>query len=308
MLLKLGSKGEQVKILQEFLGLNADGNFGPKTEKAVKDWQKKNKLVDDGIVGSATWNAMGIASTDISESKQNPSNFEIKEYLLPPKEYLKGPTKKEYLFLHHTAGWHNPYNTIDQWAKDTRGQIATEFVMGGPSVKGDDFKFDGEIVKCIPDGGYGWHLGANGSQTMHKNSVGIEVCNFGQLTKGGYTKSGKFITKDPKKFYTYSGAEVHESQIVTLKEKFRGYDTWHRYSDEQIESLRDLILFIANRDSIDIRKGLIEEIKKSGVKGFDFNPNAFNGKVKGMWTHTNTRKDKFDMFPQQELIDMLLSL
>jgi len=27
-----------------------------------------------------------------------------------------------------------------------------------------------------------------------------------------------------------------------------------------------------------------------------------------MWTHTNTRKDKFDMFPQQELIDMLLSL
>jgi hypothetical protein len=27
-----------------------------------------------------------------------------------------------------------------------------------------------------------------------------------------------------------------------------------------------------------------------------------------MWTHTNTRKDKSDMFPQQELIDMLLSL
>jgi hypothetical protein len=27
-----------------------------------------------------------------------------------------------------------------------------------------------------------------------------------------------------------------------------------------------------------------------------------------MWTHTNTRRDKFDMFPQQELIDMLLSL
>jgi hypothetical protein len=27
-----------------------------------------------------------------------------------------------------------------------------------------------------------------------------------------------------------------------------------------------------------------------------------------MWTHTNTRKDKFDMFPQQELLDMLISL
>jgi hypothetical protein len=36
--------------------------------------------------------------------------------------------------------------------------------------------------------------------------------------------------------------------------------------------------------------------------------NVNEGKVKGLWTHTNTRKDKVDMFPQQELIDMLLSI
>jgi hypothetical protein len=67
-------------------------------------------------------------------------------------------------------------------------------------------------------------------------------------------------------------------------------------------------LFIAERDNIDVRKGLVEEIKKKGAAGFEWNENAFYGKVKGMWTHTNTRKDKSDMFPQQELIDMLLSL
>ena len=308
MILKLGSKGEQVKILQEFLELKPDGDFGPKTENAVKQWQAKNKLVADGIVGPATWNAMGIASTDISESKGDNGKIEIKEYLLPTKEYLKGPTKKEFLFLHHTAGWHNPYDTIDQWGKDSRGQIATEFVLGGPSIKGDNYKFDGEIVKCIPDGGYGWHLGVNGSQKMHTNSVGIEVCNFGQLTKGGYTKSGKFIVKNPNKYYNYVGIEADDTQVVILNKKFRGYDAWHRYSDEQIESLRELILFIANRDSIDVRKGLVDLIKKVGVDAFDYNPDAFNGRIRGMWTHTNTRRDKFDMFPQQELIDMLLSL
>ena len=72
--------------------------------------------------------------------------------------------------------------------------------------------------------------------------------------------------------------------------------------------LKDLILFIANRDNIDIHKGLIQEIKNKGVDAFEFNSDAFNGKIKGMWTHTNTRKDKTDMFPQEELIDMLLSL
>ena len=39
MLLKNGSKGEEVKSLQTKLGLVADGNFGPGTEKAIKEWQ-----------------------------------------------------------------------------------------------------------------------------------------------------------------------------------------------------------------------------------------------------------------------------
>ena len=55
MILKLGSKGDDVKRLQEKLGLGADGTFGVVTEKAVKDWQSKNGLVSDGIVGDSTW-------------------------------------------------------------------------------------------------------------------------------------------------------------------------------------------------------------------------------------------------------------
>ena len=58
MLLKLGSKGEDVRKLQEKLGVEAIGVFGPKTEAAVKQWQKANGLVDDGIVGDETWSKM----------------------------------------------------------------------------------------------------------------------------------------------------------------------------------------------------------------------------------------------------------
>ena len=61
MLLKRGDNNEDVKKLQSKLGLEPIGNFGPKTEEAVKAWQAKNGLTADGIVGPNTWNKiMGI--------------------------------------------------------------------------------------------------------------------------------------------------------------------------------------------------------------------------------------------------------
>ena len=60
-LLKNGSRGEYVRHWQMFLNLNGyscgstDGIFGPKTEAAVKKWQKDHALVPDGIVGTKTW-------------------------------------------------------------------------------------------------------------------------------------------------------------------------------------------------------------------------------------------------------------
>ena len=55
MLLKKGDNNENVKLLQQKLGLEPIGNFGPKTEVAVKDFQSKNGLTADGIVGDGTW-------------------------------------------------------------------------------------------------------------------------------------------------------------------------------------------------------------------------------------------------------------
>ena len=293
MILKLGSKDKLVEQVQKKVGVGVDGHFGPKTEAAVKAWQKANGLKDDGIVGPATWDAMGLATTDASENVYTTENgLIVNRHYMPSDEYCPGPIKAEWLFLHHTAGWHNPYKTINSWAGDTRGRIATEFVLGGQSIKGDDDKYDGVMVQAFPEGNWGYHLGKNGSQTMHKNSVAIEVCNF------GYVVNGK----------AYQGTTVAESQIVTLSKPFRGHSTWHRYSDAQIEALKKWILWIGERDGIDIRAGLPALIKEKGADAFEWNEDAYYGRVKGTWTHTNTRKDKVDMFPQQELMDMLVSL
>jgi hypothetical protein len=58
-ILKEGSKGAAVKILQKQLGgLTADGDFGPNTKKAVIAFQLKHGLKAEGVVGPATWNAL----------------------------------------------------------------------------------------------------------------------------------------------------------------------------------------------------------------------------------------------------------
>ena len=55
MIIKKGSKGNEVKEIQKALGLKADGIFGAYTEAAVKKYQNSKGLTADGIVGPKTY-------------------------------------------------------------------------------------------------------------------------------------------------------------------------------------------------------------------------------------------------------------
>jgi putative chitinase len=76
MLLKNGSKGEEVKQLQTKLGLAADGIFGNSTEAKVKEWQAANGLTADGIVGDATWSKM-FGTTPVAATAIPASDFKL---------------------------------------------------------------------------------------------------------------------------------------------------------------------------------------------------------------------------------------
>jgi len=56
--IRLGSKGDAVKLVQAVVGATEDGDFGPRTEARVKEWQSKNGLLADGVVGPITWKKM----------------------------------------------------------------------------------------------------------------------------------------------------------------------------------------------------------------------------------------------------------
>ena len=74
-----GSKGSDVTELQKLLNqngytLDVDGDFGEKTQAAVKDYQQKNNLDVDGIVGNNTWGALTKASTGATATQGTTAN------------------------------------------------------------------------------------------------------------------------------------------------------------------------------------------------------------------------------------------
>lgn len=259
--------------------------------------------------------ADSYCSTDILE---NHSNYEIdiNESHLPEREYFLANKNKSWIFLHYTASNANPYRVISSWENDRRGKIATEFVIGGQDISGRESPHDGVIVRAFPSGSYAWHLGIGNTQ-MHRESIGIELCSMGYLTKGGYFKSevnkeGKtvrrFITLDERKFYSYTGVEAHPSQVLKLDKPHLGHLFWHKFSDAQIESTRKLLIKLHLEEGISLNKGLLPLIIQYGAKAFSIFDVKKAASERGLWSHSNVNRQKVDVFPQPELIEMIKSL
>ena len=215
----------------------------------------------------------------------------IQQHILDDNEYMKVETKKNAIVLHHTAGGHNPIWTINSWNNDTRGRIATAFTVGGKSISGDN-SLDGLVCMAFEPKYWGWHLGVKGTNgKLDKRTIGIEVCNYGPITKG---KDGKF--------YNYVKKPMPNSDVYDLGFVWRGYRYFHKYTNAQLDSLKNLLGWLSQEFGIDLKSH-----QPWSAKSFEVNEDALSGES-GVWTHVNYRKDKTDCHPQPELIQMLNSL
>jgi hypothetical protein len=272
---------------------------------------------------------------------------------LEDEEYYHEEVKKKTIYLHHTAGSHRPDWTVANWERDKTGSgdvrhIATAFVIGGISTRDNDDEWDGTIIECLPPAKWAHHLGvkAKNNKLLNKESIGIEVCNYGPLTKRG------------NKYYNYVNSQVPASLVVELEKEWKGYSYYHGYTENQLIALSSLMTYLGSKFDIDIKKGLPDllrgrdempkaikslldqqqwlntqeyigangkQLVEDGVAGknttyaiqsyidsisndpFEINRQALVG-AEGIWTHTNVRSDKFDLAPQEELIKMLKEL
>ena len=164
-MLKIGNKGEEVKKLQEALGINNDGIFGKQTEEAVKLFQKKNGLEVDGIVGDKTWAALGFKD-------------EINIIKMPLGVHIsKAPNREiKYLAIHFTAGSSSKAGSAK----------SVKHVFEQRKASADFCVDDRDMVQFNPDlhNYYCWAVGdGNGKYGVtNKNSISIEICS--SLKKG----------------------------------------------------------------------------------------------------------------------------
>ena len=164
-MLKIGNKGEEVKRLQEALGINNDGIFGKQTEEAVKLFQKKNGLEVDGIVGDKTWAALGFKD-------------EINIIKMPLGVHIsKAPNREiKYLAIHFTAGSSSKAGSAK----------SVKHVFEQRKASADFCVDDRDMVQLNPDlhNYYCWAVGdGNGKYGVtNKNSISIEICS--SLKKG----------------------------------------------------------------------------------------------------------------------------
>jgi N-acetyl-anhydromuramyl-L-alanine amidase AmpD len=203
---------------------------------------------------------------------------------LKTSQYFQEENTKNQIYLHHTAGNGNAVGVAKYWDR-TKDRIATAVVIGN----------SGTIVQCFSSREWAYHLGLKNApfsnmglpyKALDKNSIGIEVCNWGMLKE----KDGKF--------YNYVNGLVDPSEVTELDKPFKGYKFWHKYTDNQIESLRQLIVYLC--DTYKISKEYnndIWDLCKRAMKGED-----------GIFTHNSVRRDKSDMYPCPRVIEMLKNL
>ena len=171
--------------------------------------------------------------------------MDIKDIFLDSDEYYSENFKKTIIYLHHTSGSYRPDYVVQAWNKDSNEdgstrKIATSFIIGGKSTRDGDSSWDGTIVRCFPETQWAWHLGAkNTNGIFDKISIGIEMCNYGYLTK---SKTGQFLT--------YVNTIVPEDQVVELSKPFRGYKYYHKYTNNQLISLKELLIYQALKPNL----------------------------------------------------------
>lgn len=200
------------------------------------------------------------------------------------RAYNREAVKKTQVYLHHTAGNGSGDLTFQFWTQ-ANNKVATCVAIST----------DGTIVQGFGSEYWAYHLGLGTKHflsqglpylPLDRSSIGIEVCNWGPITKKG------------TKYYNYVGGEIKAEEVTELPVAYKGFKLWHKYTDEQINSVKDLLLLWGEKYGIDLTYNEdIWGVTKRALKGEE-----------GVYTHNSVRPDKADVYPCPRLIEMLKSL
>lgn len=213
----------------------------------------------------------------------------IKLYPFPETKYFHDEYEKTQIVLHHTVSGNGVDGDISTWING-KYNVGVAIVIDRLGVPWQLFG-----SKC-----WAYHLGT-GDHSLDKHSIAIEIDNWGGFILGDGTikKFGdKTIQTVSGKYYAYYGNAVENISLQEYPDGYRGYNYFEKYTMEQIKTVGELLLYWRSRYNIPLYYN---------PAIFNFSQEAINGKP-GVWSHTSYRKDKSDIHPQPEMIDMLRTI
>ena len=190
---------------------------------------------------TTTYGALGsdnlfLLSHNSSIPGKGKINFDDTLYGISLDQFVDEITDKKQIYLHHTAGGPDAVAVAKYFNKQV-GKVATAFIIGAR----------GTIVQCFSSKNWAYHLGLKQEvfteagvsyKSLDKISIGIEICNYGPLTKrNGY-------------YYNYVGGKVDYTEVTILDKKYKGHIYWQKYTDAQIESTRQLLVYLCDTYNI----------------------------------------------------------
>jgi len=202
----------------------------------------------------------------------NLSKIKMVDY--PSSKYFEEVYDKKQIVLHHTCSGPGVRGDLDTWLMNPH-RVATCIIIDR----------DGTPNQMFSSKYWGYHTGKGAR--IDKASIAIEFDSWGGLN----LKNGNF--------YATYGNKVNVP-TTHYANGFRGYEYYESYTDEQIQTAGELILFW--RDRYGISTDYNSDM-------WDISDRALTGSG-GIWTHVSYRpaSDKQDCHPQPSLIEMIKSL
>ena len=220
----------------------------------------------------------------------------------PETQYYREETPKTQVVIHHTVSSGLAQAVVDWWNQDPQ-KIAASFIIDG----------SGKIFQLYSSRWWANHLGIKSdflkvqgfkdygtrNLLLNKNSIAIEICNWGGLVKAddGTYHPAKWDTT-LKKYVPYMKVTIPEENVQEYDKPFRDFLYFEKYTSEQINSISQLVTYLC--DKWNIPKTYNEDIWNVSKKALSGTPMIA--------THVSFRSDKSDLHPMPEMIDMLKSL
>ena len=192
----------------------------------------------------------------------------VKIYSIRPdfsSYYYASGTVKKSICLHFTVG----YIKSDVTALSTKdNHVSASYVVDRC----------GRIYELFPDSDWSYHLGSGsigGNGAMSKQSIAIEISNYGPLKQ-----SGEYLVDS----YGNNYCLLSENEFY-YKQCFRGYEYYASMTDAQISATAALIKYLVRKHNIPMNFKPDDTVFTNDAEAIAF---------RGIFYHTNVRKDKFD--------------